>query len=97
MSSKGAGCKRWREGCKFFIWSEQFGKELSEDQIKELIEKKETGIISGFKKKSGEGTNDARLVLSDEFKIRLSFENNAEKEPVPSSVGKKIDEAAPGA
>lgn len=69
----GAGCSRWREGCKFMIWTEQFGKKLSEAEIKELFENRRTGLIKGFKKKSGEGTYDARLVLNDEFKVRLDF------------------------
>ncbi len=74
-TAKGAGCSRWREGCKFMIWGEQFGKKLSDAEIKELFENKRTGIIKGFKKKSGDGTYDARLVLNDEFKVRLDFSN----------------------
>ncbi|MBX9688407.1 MAG: DNA topoisomerase 3 [Candidatus Obscuribacterales bacterium] len=80
MTQKGAGCSRWREGCRFFIWAEQFGKLLSEAEIKELFEKKESSLIKGFKKKSGEGTYDARLILTDDFKVRLSFDNQPKVE-----------------
>lgn len=74
LGAKVAGCTRWREGCKFAIWREQYGKELTLENIKELMEKKRTELIKGFKKKSGNGTYDARLVLNEEFKVRLDFD-----------------------
>jgi DNA topoisomerase III len=75
---KGAGCNRWKAGCTFSVWGEMFGKKLSDPQIKELIEKRRTKVIKGFKKKSGDGTYEARLVLNDEFKVRLEFDEGAE-------------------
>jgi len=75
QNQKAAGCSRWREGCKFTIWREAFGKELSEDDIKSLLKKGTTDLIQGFKKKSGNGTYNARLVLNEEFKVRLEFDN----------------------
>jgi DNA topoisomerase III len=77
QTPKGAGCNRWKEGCTFSVWREMYGKELSDDQIKELIEKRRTEKIAGFRKKDGSGTYDARLVLNEEFKVRLEFENSA--------------------
>lgn len=73
-SPKAAGCSRWKEGCTFTIWRVQYGKELTDEHIKDLIEKRTTGIISDFKKKSGEGTYSARLVVNEEFKVRLDFQ-----------------------
>ncbi len=73
-TKKGAGCSRWQEGCKFMIWREQFGKKLTDKQMQELIEDGETGKIKGFKKKDGSGTYEAALVLTPEFKVRLSFD-----------------------
>lgn len=75
LNQKAAGCSRWREGCKFTIWKEAFGKELSEEEIKSIIKKGTTEVIQGFKKKSGNGTYNARLVLNEEFKVRLEFDN----------------------
>ncbi len=72
---KGAGCSRWKEGCKFTIWREQFGKKLTDAQILELFEKHRTKAIKGFKKKDGSGTYEARLVLADDFKVHLDFDN----------------------
>jgi DNA topoisomerase III len=71
---KGAGCSRWKEGCTFSVWREIWGKELTDDQIKELLLKRRTQQIKGFKKKDGSGTYDASLVLNDEFKVRLDFQ-----------------------
>lgn len=70
---KGAGCSLWQDGCNFTIWRECFGKKLTDGQIRELVEKKRTKLIKGFKKKSGEGTYDARLMINEEFKVRLDF------------------------
>jgi DNA topoisomerase-3 len=76
MGQKSASCNRWREGCKFTIWKEQHGKQLSDSQIAELLTKRRTKIIKGFKKKDGSGSYDARLVLSDDFKVRLEFDSD---------------------
>lgn len=75
---KGAGCIRWKEGCTFSIWREVFGKELTDEQMKSLVEKKSTEVIKGFKKKSGTGTYNAKLVINEEFKVRLEFDNTPE-------------------
>lgn len=72
---KAAGCSRWKEGCKFTIWREQYGKTLSDEHIKELVTRRATDVITDFKKKSGEGTYSARLVVNDEFKVKLDFQN----------------------
>jgi DNA topoisomerase-3 len=74
---KSASCNRWKEGCKFAIWNEQHGKKLSESQITQLLEKRRTNVIKGFKKKDGSGTYDARLTLNDDFKVRLEFDNTS--------------------
>ncbi|MBX9720624.1 MAG: topoisomerase C-terminal repeat-containing protein, partial [Candidatus Obscuribacterales bacterium] len=71
---QGAGCSRWKEGCNFSVWREQYGKKITDSQLKELIEKGRTKVIKGFKKKDGSGSYDARLVLNNEFKVRLEFE-----------------------
>ncbi len=76
---KGTGCSRWREGCTFGIWGEQYGKKLTDEEMKELIEKRRTNVIKGFKKKDGSGTYDARLILNEEFKVRLEFDNSRQK------------------
>lgn len=76
---KGAGCSLWQDGCNFTVWRECFGKKLTDGQIKELVEKKRTKVIKGFKKKSGDGTYDARLIINEEFKVRLDFSDLGDK------------------
>lgn len=74
LSPKGAGCNRWREGCKFMIWREQCGKKLTDNQIQELLEHNETKMLKGFKKKDGSGTFEAKLVLTDSFRVLMAFD-----------------------
>lgn len=85
QTPKGAGCSRWREGCTFSIWRECYGKTLTDAQMKELVKHKSTKTIKGFKKKDGSGTYDARLVINDEWKVRLSFDNLNEDDDKSSS------------
>lgn len=91
---RGAGCSRWREGCNFTVWREQYGKVLSDDDIKSLVTKKETGLIKDFKKKSGTGTYSAYLVLNEEFKSRLRFENELPGNPGAASASASATAAA---
>jgi len=77
QTPKGAGCSRWKEGCTLSIWREQFGRALTDEEIKQLLTERRTDVLKGFKKKDGSGTYDARLVLNDEFKVRLEFDRTA--------------------
>jgi DNA topoisomerase-3 len=76
-TSKGVGCNRWREGCNYTIWREVAGLQLTDEQMKELFEKGRTEVIRGFKKKSGNGTFDAKLVMGEDFRTKFEFENAA--------------------
>lgn len=75
----GYGCSTSNKegtGCKFVIWGTQYGKDLSDTQIKALVEKGQTGLVKGFKKKDGSGTYDAALQMSLEdgvAKVSLVF------------------------
>jgi DNA topoisomerase-3 len=84
LTPKGAGCSRWREGCNFTVWRTVFGKELSDEELKSLVEHGRTALVKGFKKKDGSGTYDARLVVGSDFKTRLDFDSRPEgPEPEP--------------
>jgi DNA topoisomerase III len=73
---KGYGCKNWREqdgGCRFVIWKEIAGKKLALDDVRELLEKGESGPINGFISKKGKEFS-ARLKLEgEEFKTVFVF------------------------
>ncbi|OKP96536.1 type IA DNA topoisomerase [Paenibacillus sp. P46E] len=45
MGRKGYGCSHYKEGCKFVIWKETFGRTLTDAQVKALIEKGRTGKL----------------------------------------------------
>ena len=43
MGRKGYGCSNYTQGCKFVIWKENYGRMLTDAQVKALIEKGKTG------------------------------------------------------
>ncbi len=69
---KGRGCNRYREGCDFVVWYEMAGKKLTEKQITTLIGKGRTGVIKGFKSRSG-NKFEARLRLDRDWKVVFDF------------------------
>lgn len=66
------GCSGWKTGCKFVIFSTIAGKKLTENQAKSLLSKGRTGLIKGFRSKSGKSFN-AYLVLQPDGKIKFEF------------------------
>lgn len=65
-------CTGYKEGCKFSIPLEVAHKALTENQVKQLLEKGKTGKLKGFKKKSG-GDFSAALKLESDGKISFDF------------------------
>lgn len=66
------------EGCGFVLFREVCGTFLSEDNIRDLIEKKRTPILKGLMSKAGKKFN-ARLILQDDYTTTLEFENKKGK------------------
>ncbi|WP_053376194.1 type IA DNA topoisomerase [Paenibacillus sp. FJAT-27812] len=61
MGRKGYGCSHYKEGCKFVIWKESFGRSLTDSQVKALVEK---GKTSKLKLELQDGTpGEGRIVL----------------------------------
>jgi len=69
---RGFGCNRFREGCDFVVWKEISGKRLTEKQVHALIGKGKTGLLKGFKSKSGKKF-DARLRLDPRWRVVFAF------------------------
>ena len=69
---RGFGCNRYREGCDFVVWKEIGGKRLTEKQIHALIDKGKTGLLKGFRSKSGKKF-DARLRLDPQWQVAFEF------------------------
>ena len=70
----GYGCTGYKSGCSFKV-GKIAGVTLTEKQMKDLTEKKHTGIIKGFEKKDKSSKFDACLKLDDDGKISFSFLN----------------------
>ena len=58
--------------CTLTIFRNKCDKQLSDKQIVELVTKRKTGLIKGFKGKNGKAF-DASLVLDGEFNVAFSF------------------------
>jgi DNA topoisomerase-3 len=61
MGRKGYGCSHYKEGCKFVIWKENYGRMLTDTQVKALIEKGKTGKLKLVL--ADESTAEARLIV----------------------------------
>lgn len=72
MGRKGYGCSNYSIGCKFVIWKENYGRMLTDTQIKALIEKGKTGKM---KLEQQDGTQiQARLVMKSVETGELTYE-----------------------
>ncbi|AWX44798.1 DNA topoisomerase [Flagellimonas maritima] len=68
-------CGNWNQEpkCDFTIWISSFNKKLSDKQVIELIKNGVTNKIKGFKSKTGK-SYDAKLILDENKKVKLSFD-----------------------
>lgn len=63
MGRKGYGCSHYKEGCKFVIWKQSFGRNLTDAQVRALIEK---GKTSKLKLALEDGTPvEGRLIVKN--------------------------------
>ena len=69
---KSYGCTEYKNGCKFSIWKEIAHKKLTVKNVEDLLNKGKTGLIKGFKSKSGSDF-EAYLVLDKEGKVNFEF------------------------
>lgn len=65
------GCSNYKNGCTFTIFKVISGKKLTQKNVKDLLEKQETGKLKGFKSKAGKPFN-ASLIVKDK-KVTFSF------------------------
>lgn len=72
---KSWSCESGKEGCGFTIWKTIASKKLTVTQATKLLENGKTGIIKGFKSKTGKSF-DASLFLQDDFTVGFSFEKS---------------------
>lgn len=72
---KSYGCTEYKNGCKYSIWKEIAHKKLTAKNVEDLLQKGKTGLIKGFKGKTGNDF-DAYLVLDKQGKVNFEFKNN---------------------
>lgn len=71
-NKKAFSCSQWKGGCDFTVWKKTAGKNLTENQVKILIQKGRTAKLKGFKSKQGKPF-EASLTFDAAFKVRLEF------------------------
>lgn len=76
---KSYGCLGYQDGCRFVIWKEQAGKQISLAQAKRIITKGESLVIKGFVNWQGEKFN-GRLKLNTEGRVVLEWVKTVNKD-----------------
>lgn len=72
------GNKCSNQKCTFWIPSEIRQKFLTDEVMKELVEKGETRVIEGFHKRGYSQTFTARLYISDNWKIKFRLHDESD-------------------
>ncbi len=73
-TKKAYGCSAWKtSGCDFAIWKTVSGKRLSEGQARQLLTRRRTGQLKGFRSKAGK-PYAAALKLDEDHRVRLEFD-----------------------
>jgi DNA topoisomerase III len=67
------GCSRWREGCDFKIPGQLLGKSITERQVTDLLTKRKTAVIKGFKSKRTGQPFDASLKVDEGSRVTFAF------------------------
>jgi DNA topoisomerase-3 len=74
---KGYGCSTWvspeQPGCGFVVWKTIAGKQISEEILRELVERGRTRELPGFRSRAGKPFR-ATLVLDPQAERPVSFE-----------------------
>lgn len=72
MGRKGYGCSHYKEGCKFVIWKQSFGRSLTDSQVRALVEK---GKTAKLKLELEDGTpGEGRIVIRNTDTGELAIE-----------------------
>lgn len=78
-TQKGYSCSNWREkGCKFVIWKNFYGKQITKAMAKALIQKGRTHEIKGWVSKRTGNSFNAYLKLDmvdGEYRVVFGFLN----------------------
>ena len=73
----GYNCKKWKNGCKFTIWSPMAGRVITVEEARKLLENGSTDVLDGFRSKKG-STFSAKLKLEN-GRVSFDFEGIPKK------------------
>ena len=76
---RGYGCKGYKEGCKFTIWSTVAGRSISVAEAKQLLTEGRSELLEGFVSKKGSRFS-ARLKL-DGDRVTFEFDDTRPRSP----------------
>ena len=71
------GCSEYKNGCRFLLPFQHYGKTLTSSQVKALVQKGKTGAIKGFEVDGKK--QDGVLLLNDQFEVNFQLQA---KEPI---------------
>lgn len=77
LNKKSYYCSGYKEGCEFFIWKNQFNKNITPKMIEQLLQKGKTNTLSFSSQKSTKSAYKAKLVLPENLtggKLELEIE-----------------------
>ena len=75
--TKGFGCSRWKNqdgGCRFIVWKNIAGREISEAIVAELLMKGETAVLEGFVSKKGKPFAAKLKLEGPDYRATFAFD-----------------------
>ncbi|WP_221031527.1 type IA DNA topoisomerase [Actomonas aquatica] len=69
---KAYGCSNWKNGCRFVVWKTIARKEITPDIVRQLLEQRETEVLSGFTSKAGKAFDAKLKIVGGEVKFDFS-------------------------
>jgi DNA topoisomerase-3 len=69
--SRGWGCSRWRDGCRFVVWFQFAGRRITAAQLRDLVTR---GKTRKARFASEHGDVDGRLVLDPKAEASVRLE-----------------------
>ncbi len=66
---KSWSCSNWRNGCRFVVWKTIAQKEITPEIARQLLEQRETELLTGFTAKSGKPFDAKLKIVAGEVKF----------------------------
>lgn len=79
INQKSYYCTGYKEGCDFYIWKQQYNKNISPKMFEQLLTKGKTGLLKFESKKSAKSPYKARLTLPEKLdngRLQIEYQDN---------------------